>query len=502
MLESVEFTEEQQKKINQYTLLFANLKKNIIQDLYNNHNESIIYKKYPKDRVIKMFDNPQRNEKAFRELSGFLYLVSSHYRRLVDYYASILLYNYTVVPTNIPQKVKKAEYRNTYMHVIQLCEKYNLRQESKKAIKIAVRDGVFYGLYYETNDSFYIKPFDNRYAQVSSVEDGCFKFSMDLNYFSGKEYLLDMYGTKIKNAYEQYRGNKEKNIKADKTKRWYEPLNGICIKADETDPVYSLPMFTGLMMNIFDIEDYSLLKKAKAENENYKALAMKMAVDDDGIPKMDYELAMKYYSQAAGNIPDGIGLILSPFDIQDFSFHNGTTSERDAVVDAEENFYFSAGTSPLIFGSSKATSSSSLSLSVKPDEEVAFGLLEQIQRFFNKKLKKMDLPYDFAIKFLNQSIFNQSEFVDKFKTAATYGVPVKMQYSASLGLSPSDTVGMSYIEDDILELGKKKWVSPLVSSAVQSGKGDDKGGRPTAEEAGIQIGDSGEKTRNADGNDR
>lgn len=449
-----------------------------------------------------MFDNPQKNEKAFRELSGFLYLASSHYRRLVDYYASILLYNYAVVPTNIPQKVKKAEYRNTYMHVIQLCEKYNLRQESKKAIKIAVRDGVFYGLYYETKDSFYIKPFDNRYAQVSSVEDGCFRFSIDLNYFNGKEYLLDMYGTKIKNAYYQYKGNKERGIKPDKTKRWYEPLNGICIKADETDPVYSLPMFTGLMMNIFDIEDYSLLKKAKAENENYKALALKMETDDDGIPKMDYDLAMRYYNQAAGNIPDGIGLILSPFDIQDFSFHNGSTAERDAVIDAEENFYFSAGTSPLIFGSSKATSSSSLSLSVKPDEEVAFGLLEQIQRFFNKKLKKLNLPYDFAIKFLDQSIFNQSEFIDKYSKAASYGVPVKMQYAASLGLSPSDTVGMSYIEDDILGLASKSWITPLVSSAVQSGKGDDKGGRPTAKESGEKIGEAGEKTINTDGNDR
>jgi len=405
------------------------------------------------------------------------------------------------VPINIPQKVKKAEYRNTYMYVLQLCEKYNLKQESRKAIKIAIRDGVYYGLYYETDDSFYIKPFDNRYAQISSIEDGCPVFSIDLNYFSGKEYLLDMYGTSIKNAYEQYKGNKEKNIKPDKKKRWFEPPNGICIKADETDLVYSLPMFTGLMMNIFDIEDYSLLKKAKAENENYKALAMKMETDDDGVPKMDYDLAMRYYSQAAGNIPDGIGLILSPFDIQDFSFHNGSTSERDAVVDAEENFYFSAGTSPLIFGSSKATSSSALSLSVKPDEEIAFGLLEQIQRFFNKKLKKMNLPYGFAIKFLDQSIFNQSEFIDKFSKAATYGVPVKMQYSASLGLSPSDIVGMSYVEDDILGLGSKLWINPLISSAVQSGKNDDKNGRPTNESNGEQLTEAGEQTKESGQNE-
>jgi len=504
VIENIELSDDQKKRIEQYMLLFAKLQKNIVQDLYNNHNDSVIYKKFPKERVIKMFDNPQANERDLRELSGFLYQASTHYRRLVDYYATILLYNYTVVPTNLPLDINKEKYKNTYLNVIYLCEKYNLRQEAKKAIKMAIRDGVYYGLCYETDISFHIRPFDNRYAKISTIEDSCFRFAIDLEYFNGKskDYIRDMYGNDILNAFIMYKGDKEKNIKGDKKKRWYEPPNGICIKADETDSVHSLPYFAGLAMSIFDIEDYSLLKKAKAENDNYKALAMKMITDEDGVPKMDYEMAMKYYDQASGNIPAGIGLIISPFDIQEFTFNKNSTAERDALIEAEENFYFSAGTSPLIFGSAKATSSSSLTLSVKPDEELAFSLLEQFQRFFNMKLKKMNLPYGFAIKFLDQSIFNRDEFINRYQKAASYGVSVKMQYAASLGLSPSDVEGMSYLEDEILGLGKTKWIHPLVSSNVQSGVNNDEGGRPTAEEKGEQIGDAGEKTRNTDGNDR
>jgi len=493
--------EDQEKALLRYSqLVFANLKKNIIQDLVNSRNESVIYKKYPKDRIVTMMENPQRNEKGIRELSGFLYLVSSHYRRLVDYYATILIYNYTIVPTNFPHKkpTNKAKYKETYYNIIHECEKYNLRHEATKAIKIAVRDGIYYGLCYETSDSFYIKPFDNSYAKISSIEDGTFVFSINLNYFSDKEDLLPMYGTEFESAWLSYKGDKVKKIKGNRKKQWFEPSNGICIKADESDPIYSLPLFTGLLLSVFDIEDYKLLHKAKAENDNYKALSAKMETDDDGVPIMDFDVATKYYNQMAANLPDGIGLLLSPFEVKDFSFSNSAVSEKNDVITAEEDFWFSSGTSPLIFGSSKATSSASLTLSVKPDEEISFLLLQQFERYFNKKIKKMDLPFGFKIKFSDQSIFNTTEHINRLSKAAQYGMPVKLQYASALGLSPSDVVGMSYLEDDILSLANKTWKTPLISSNTQNSS-DGEAGR-SAVEAGETITESNEKTREGDSN--
>ena len=136
--------EEREKVMTQYTqLLFANLKKNIVQDLINDRNESVIYKKYKKEEIVKMLESPQRNEDKIRELSNFIYLVSSHYRRLVDYYSTILLYNYLVVPIKIStKKPNKTKYKESYYYTINECEKYNLRHESTKAIKIDIRDGV------------------------------------------------------------------------------------------------------------------------------------------------------------------------------------------------------------------------------------------------------------------------------------------------------------------------------------------------------------------------
>ena len=500
-MEVKDFTKEEQEKImaKYAQLAFANLRKNIIQDLINSRNESIIYNKYSKEDIVKMLENPQKNEAQIRDLSGFIYLVSSHYRRLVDYYSTILLYNYAIVPTKIsPKKPNKTKYMECYYHVVNECNKYNFKHEIQKAMKIVVRDGVFYGLCYESEDSFYIKPFPAKYARISSIEDGVFRFSIDLAYFSGKEYLLDMYGSDMKNAYYLYKGNKEQGTKGDKSKKWYEPENGICLKADESDPIYSLPVFVGVLLSVTDIEDYRMLQKAKAENDNYKVLSAKMETDEKGVPKMDFDIAQKYYGQMAQNLPAGIGLLLSPFDVNDFSFQSSTASDRNAVTDAESQFWESAGVSSLLFGSTKATSSSSLTLSVKPDEALAYSILLQFERFINRKIKKMNLDYNFKVQFSQQSIFNSDEYVNRWSKACQYGVDGKMFYASSLGMSPSDVLGMSYLESN-LGLSIDKWVHPLISSNTQGSLGDE-GGRPTNESQGKGLQETGEQTKESDQN--
>ena len=70
-----------------------------------------------------------------------------------------------------------------------------------------------------------------------------------------------------------------------------------------------------------------------------------------------------------------------------------------------------------------------------------------------------------------------------------------MYYASSLGMSPSDVLGMSYLEN-ALDLATKKWIHPLVSSNTQSSL--EEGGRP--KETGT-ISESNEQTRESGAND-
>lgn len=481
-------------------LQFASLKKNIIQDLANNRSESVLYKKYSKEKVVQMLENPQKYEKELREMSGFFYLISSHYRRLVDFYATILLYNYTVVPSNINLKYDKKQFVEDYYAVINKCNKYNFAHECQEIIKIVVRDGVFFGLCYESKDSFYIKPIPAQYAKISSVEDGVYKYSFDLNYFNGKTYLLEMYGKEFMKAYEAYKGNKENGTKGDKKKRWYEPTQGICIKADMSDPYYSFAVFTSVIESIYDLEDYGLLQKAKVTNDNYHMIGAVLPLDENNAPIMDYPQAQKWFGGIQAALSgSGMGCFLSPFELTSFSFKGSNSTDRDIVSDASDQVYQKAGVNSGLFGSTNITSSAALLLSVKPDEAFAFSILKQIERYFNTKIKKMNLKNGFRIKFSQQSIFNTDEYVNRLSKAASLSVPCKLEYASALGMSPVEALGVGMIEE-CLGLGTEIWTTPLVSANVQSGT-DSEGGRPTAEEKSEGISESSEQTRDSGAND-
>ena len=75
-------------------------------------------------------------------------------------------------------------------------------------------------------------------------------------------------------------------------------------------------------------------------------------------------------------------------------------------------------------------------------------------------------------------------------------------FAASLGIEPSDVVGLSYLEDDILEMGKKMFTRPFISSNTMSNSTSNNGkdGRPTNNSLGLDIADSTETGIENNGN--
>lgn len=467
--------EKQQLEFNR--LVFSQLRQSLLQDAVASRKEKFVGRKYSIENLATFMENPDTdsNQKLLRQMSLYLYLVSTHYRRLVNYFATLPTFNYYVSPDKATVKpISMQKYKAAYFEVITEMERYNFKDELPKAIVLALLQGAFCGIPFESEDTFYIRPCPIDQIKITSIMDGCFRFSLNLTYFDGaNNFLLDAYGDEIRRAYETYKNSKNK-----KDVQWYEPTKQICIKFD-SDATVILPFFCGMYKEVLDLEDYRTLAKAKTEIENYKVLVMQQDVNEDGRPKMDFELAEKYYRQAAGNLPSGIGLILSPFKVTDFAFNKSNVAEANSVNDARDSLWESAGTSPLIFGSTKATSSASLILSTKPDEELSFLLLRQLERNFNLLQKQKNRKFSFKLKFLEQSVYSREAVQDSFFKAAQYGVTgAKTLYAASLGLSPCDIVNMAYLEDKVLELGAGSFNTPLTSSNTMSHT-DSEAGRPS-----------------------
>lgn len=520
----MDLTSEQKEKISSYMdLFFSKSYHHIIKDYYKNYRNNTELRKYRIKDLVRFLEHPEspESQREIRHLSQFLYEVSSHYRLLINYYSNILYYDYLLIPMNSSlvgnsnlkkDEKNKEDYTKIYYQICQQTEKYNLKHIPRKIIRTAIRDGVFFGICYETDENFWIERFNPDFAFVSHIKNGIYKWSMDLEYFTGRRRMfLNNFNEDVINAFYAYRGNEELGLIGDPKKRFYTPKNSICILADDTDAYINLPLFTGLLKDIFDIEDYRLIKKANDENTNFKAVTMKVETDDDGIPKLNKELLEKYYIQACGNVPDGVGVIMSPMGMDSISFTNGQNYSKTELADAESQFWFDSGTSPLLFGSAKATSSGALKLSVKPNEQITFNILSQIEHYFNYKIFDFHKKYKFKIKYSDVSIFNEEEKKNADYKAATMGVAgSKLKYASDLGFTPNDVLNLAFLEDEILHVAiigeGNMFNNPLHSSYTESYSNEsssqsdstvisDDVGRPTVEESGTQLSDAGEKTR-------
>lgn len=475
---------------------FAKLARLTLQDLRKNNKETLFFSKFTKEEIIKYIKSPDKNEKNLRNACIFLYNASSHFKRLVLYFAKIYLLQYIVVPYKID--TKKANHNiflKQYKRVLDLLETMNIKHELIKVLTTAYREDVFYGYEYSTDDSYFIRKLNPDRCKISTVEDGVYNFAFDFSYFDGKSDKLEQYGDEFTEKYYNYAGN-GKNIKGNRDLRWQELSSDrtICIKINE-DIDYLIPPFTGVLEAIYDLQDYKLLKKVENQNDNYKILNCIIPTDKDGNLLLSEPLANKYYRMLENAVPDGIGISLSPMKIESFAFSNSSTAEKDAVAQATAEIWNSAGVSSLIFNDTSA-GSTGLNQSIRSDIDVASSVIRQIERWINRKLKRLDQTYKFKVEILDITRFNQKEMFDMYLSAGNAGAPVKTALAATLGYSPSDTLAMSFLENDVLNMRDDIFGEPLLSSSTMSP--DNEGGRPIQDE----VGGKGQKTRDTDGNDR
>ena len=179
-----------------------------------------------------------------------------------------------------------------------------------------------------------------------------------------------------------------------------------------------------------------------------------------------------------------------------------SSNTRNNVGDAVDELYNSSGISKENFnGSSSATA---LGYSIENDAAYVYGLYRQFERFINRfiKVRKYNKPaFKFLFYLLDTTIYNQDTVINRYKDAISMGATVISQYMAALGTTPSRTLGSYIVHEDIFDF--RNHFIPLQTSYNSSIDGNSEdAGRPMVEESGKVISESGEKTRDTDGNDR
>lgn len=470
---------------------FANINRLITRDLQNNTTKPT-FTLYTKDDITTYLSNPLNYEKQLRGAITYIYGASPHFRRLVQYFVGLTDFAYIVSPYKIdPLKANKKTMNNNYRKVNNTLASMNIKSQFPKILRVCLKEDTFYGTMWVTNDNIIIQQLPSDYCTVQTIENNVMNVTFDFSYFDSRSNMLEYYPPEFKTKYGQYQKNR--NVK------WIEldSPTSFAVKCNDEILDYSIPPFAGILREVYDIEDYKQLKAAKTALENYAMVSMKLPLDKDGNWAIDYDKARDFWRNLDSVLPEEVGSVLTPMDMDKISFEKHNTGDTDTVAEAEQNLFTAAGVSSLLFNNPKA-SANALSLSIKVDQMITYGIVKNIEDVINRFIQSQSYGKNFKVTFLNCSQFNQKELGDAYLKAAAYGMPTISAYAATQGISQLDLDNMSFLENDVLEL--HNLFKPLMNSTQMSGDavGSDpdtnpNGGRPESDDT--ELSDSGEQSR-------
>ena len=466
---------------------FAALGRIVTRDL-NNYINAPTFSLYKRDDITKYLTDPSKYEKQLRRAMVYIYGASSHFRRLIQYFVSLTDLCYVVQPFNInPKKANVRITDNNYRKVLKLLSSANLKTQLPKIITVCMREDVFYGTVWLFNDTLTIQQLPSDYCAIQSVEDNVPNVTFDFSYFNARLALLDNYPPEFKEKYENI-------YKKDRRKRWIDldaPYS-FAIKCNSDILDYAIPPFVGILREIYDIEDYKQLKKSKTAIENYAMLAMRIPVKSDGDWTIDYKKAREFWENLDYVLPEEIGSILTPMEIEKIDFERSHTGDTDTVADSEQNLYSASGVSSLLFNNEKA-SANALLLSIKADQAITFGIVKSIGDALNRILHASSYGKNFIVNFLDVSPYNRKEVGDAYLKAASYGLPTISAYAASQGLGQAELDAMSFLEGQVI--GYTDMFKSIVSSSQLTADQLDEDASPGAPTKAMdELTDSGEQS--------
>ena len=461
----------------QMILEFAKKFNNVISNnLVSSGKKNIFTNKFNQETVTRYLEDPVSNEQNLRKLSTVLMTLSPQYQQIINYLSSISKYIAVVKPVQVKfidrnGSVDKKKMEREYLRATYELDKLNIGHEFQRITSIVIREDIFYGYIYESQNSFYISQLDSDYCKISSISDGCFNYMFDFSYFDKNRdiehmdiELIDTFPEEFKRKYKLY-------LKDKRNYRWQEldEENTICIKFLE-DMQFNFSPYASLFNDLSDLNDYKDMAKTKTEVDNYKFIGMQIPLNKDTERTnnfaVDVDVALQFYNMLLSSLPEGIGAFITPTDFEDIDFGSGSSSSdiTTKVKDAEDNVFSSAGVSAINLGKG-ATSSSGITASNTVDSARLFKLYRQFERWLNRRFKRL-FKDRFSITILDVTQHNLTEVVDRYLKLAQFGVPVKLELSALLGVSQNLERGSAFLENEVLNL-HKEWL-PLVSSHTNS----------------------------------
>lgn len=425
---------------------------------------------------------PKQGWRILLSVSEQLMRCSPHYFRLNSLYSNMALFCWWVDLYGVKENANVSTIKNSYSTLTEKLETMNIKHEFSKIMKVLPYQDIYCGVIIENQSDFFIQQIDFRLCKLYQVQDGLYNFKINLSAINPQK--INAYPIYIRQAYSDFSEGKISN--------WYEPPADlqICIKLNN-QWTYPYPLLIGLVRDILDLDIYKKLKLQSARTDNYKAIMVKVPIDENTIdkPLLTPETLGVFAEINRESMTDDIGLIYNlGSDGEAISFKESSNT-RNNVADSVGDIYDSAGITKELFNS--GASITAATLSVENNAGIVYSVYRQFERWINRyiKLRKYNKStYKFYFYLLDITIFNRDNVSKRYKEAVSMGVTVIDKWLASLDITPSRVMGSFILHKDIFNFNNN--FIPLQTSYNSS---ENNAGRPEVDID--ELSDKGEETR-------
>lgn len=495
--------EDKQKVVNRPTALdfkkVEELKRLILQDVSRGRTQSAM--QYTKSLVNTYLQNPYSFRSQIIGVSRFLWRVSTIYRKIIFYYATIPKYNYCIVEK--PEFTKSSNIQKLlkdYETVLSEVHRFNIKEEFATAVALAIRDGCYCGYTYRFDDEgSFLHMLPVEYYRIQGKnEAGQWVVFFDATYFNVGQNIIfvegidgDTSGCWADEFIEGYRAYAQ-----DRSKRWFmlDPSKTITLLGGLQDEFDNpLPFFTGLFPSILNMLSAEELVADRTELDNFYLLLLKIDTFDENTVddfEVSLDLANAYKDALADIMPKLSGVGLAPGmtpELVTFSKANQTNDES-IIQENINNIFAQSGASQTVVSSGDSQSALSIKYSLINDFSYVALLLSRLEKNYQYYIDK-NISDNTIFTIHHQTHYNEDEYLEKLKTSATLGGSA-MKYLTAMNMTPYEAYCTIKFES---EIGLKDMMEPLESS-YQKSADDNDSGRPRA--ADDEISGSAERTRN------
>lgn len=459
-----------------------------------NYSDVRALEKLTAKEMSEWLQSPLEYEKKLRGASTMLYNVSGEYKSMIQYLVGLARFYYLIDFVGNPDDYAPKDLKEQAKILSEEFNKMNIAHEKTKILDIVMREDIFYGYEVSDKSSYFILQLDPDYCRLSGKSDGMWTYQFDFSYFNGeREKLLKSYPIEFSTKYSRYKLNPNEET------RWQQ-LNynkSVCYKFNENQREIIPPLST-TFEGLLELNDYRKFKKANTKINNYLLLHQKVPMFKDTDKSnqqnnfmIDSSTMMMFHSMLDDSLPDEIGAVVSPMDIEPIQLDK-RSDQTDKVAEVTRDIYNAAGINQYLFNPDK-NSTAGLSKSIKKDESIVIKFYLQVARWMNRKIK-MNHPdwTHWSIQLLPTTHQSEQEYADTLIKLGSLGFPVVSALGAMLGYDISKMNAMVHLENEVFNF--KDRMIPFASSHTMKADSD-KAGRPELDDG--EISDSGQANRDS-----